>query len=225
MKKTDLSKKKIYSIIILVFVIIFMLLVTVFIGTPLVKFANEPDKFRSLIENLGFGGHLIYMGMLIFQIIFSLIPGEPFEILAGYTFGAVEGTILCLVSSVIGSSIVFLFTKKFGIKFVELFFSKDKIDSLKILHDKKRMYYIIFLAFFIPGTPKDLLSYVAGLTPIKFLPYIILSTIAKIPSVITSTIGGNAVGDQNYFFAALVFIITGLICLLGIFAYNKITKK
>ena len=225
MKKTDLSKKKIYSIIILVFVIIFMLLVTVFIGTPLVKYVKEPEKFRLLIENLGFGGPLIYMGMLIFQIIFSLIPGEPFEILAGYTFGAVEGTFLCLVSSVIGSSIVFLFTKKFGIKFVELFFSKDKISSLKILHDKKRMYYLIFLVFFIPGTPKDLLSYVAGLTPIKFLPYIILSTIAKIPSIITSTIGGNAVGDQNYFFAALVFIITALICLLGIFAYNKITKK
>ena len=125
----------------------------------------------------------------------------------------------------IGSLLVFTLTKKFGVKLVELFFSMDKIRSLKFLHNKQRMYFITFLVFFIPGTPKDLLSYVAGLTPIKLGPWLLLSTVARIPSVLTSIISGDAVGTQNYIFALTVFGITGVLSITGLLIYNAICKK
>ncbi len=227
MKKIKITEKnkKIISIFIIIAVIIFTVLVCLFVGGPLVKYVKEPDKFRALVEDLGFCGYLLYLLIQIFQVIFALIPGEPFEILAGYSFGSIIGTLLCLLGSAIGSSIVFLLARKLGIKFVELFFSKEKIDSIKFLHDKTKMYFLTFILFFIPGTPKDLISYVAGLTPIKFLPYILISTIAKIPSIITSTVGGNAMGEKNYTFAIIAFAITGIISILGILIYNKITNK
>ncbi len=224
-KELNEKNKKIWGIIILILVLIFSAIVSIFIGIPLVKFAKEPEQFRTLISDLGVWGYFAYIGMLLFQIIFALVPGEPFEILAGYTFGAVEGTLICLLTSVLGCTIVFFLAKKLGVKFVRLFFSDEKIQSLKILQDKNKMYFIVFLAFFIPGTPKDLLSYVAGLTPLKFLPYITITTIAKIPSIITSTIGGDALGDKQYIFAIIVFAITAILCLGGIVIYNKITKK
>ena len=87
------------------------------------------------------------------------------------------------------------------------------------------MYYLIFILFFIPGTPKDLLTYVAGLTQIKLFPYILITSIAKIPSVITSTIGGDAFGEKKYLYAFIVFVLTGLISIVGLIIYNKITKK
>lgn len=220
-----MDKIKFKKLIIFGIIFIFMALVSIFIGIPLVKYVSEPEKFRTLVESLGFLGYIVYLLMQIFQVIFALIPGEPFEILAGFSFGSFMGTILCLTGSIIGSSIVFLLTKKFGRKFVEIFFSVDKIDSLKILNNKTKMYFLTFILFFIPGTPKDLLSYVAGLSPIKFLPYIIISTVAKIPSVLTSTLGGNAIGTKNYNFALIIFTLTGIISLIGIFIYNKITKK
>ncbi len=225
MKKSIFKSKKFYGIFIVVLVLIFATLVSIFIGVPLLNFASEPKKFRITITELGLYGRLAYIGMLLIQIIFALVPGEPFEILAGYTFGAFEGTLLCILASVVGSSIVFFLARKFGRKFVNLFFSDEKINSLKILQSKKKINYLVFILFFIPGTPKDLLSYVAGLTPIKFLPYIIISTLAKFPSIITSTMGGNALGEKNYYFALVVFLITALICLIGLFIYNKITKK
>ena len=220
-----MDKNKIKKIILFAVLFIFMGLISIFIGIPLVNYASQPEKFRLLVENLGFWGYLLYLSMQIFQVVFALIPGEPFEILAGFSFGSFTGTILCLLGSVIGSSIVFLLTKKLGKRFVEIFFSIDKINSLKILNDKTKMYFLTFLLFFIPGTPKDLLTYVAGLTPIKFLPYIIISTVAKIPAILTSTLGGNAIGEKDYIFAIIIFAITGIISLTGIFIYNKITKK
>ena len=77
---------------------------------------------------------------------------------------------------------------------------------------------------FIPGTPKDLLSYFAGLTDIKMGRWLLITTVARIPSVITSTVGGNAVGEQNYLFAILVFAGTLAVSALGLLIYQRISK-
>ena len=221
---TDQNKKKI-GIAITVAIILFLVLVCVVVGIPLLKFAKDPERFRAWVDSLGFFGYLAFIGILVFQIIFAFIPGEPFELLAGYAFGPIKGTLLCMLGILLGGLIVFSLTKKFGVKLVELFFSMEKIRSLKFLHNKQRMYTITFLVFFIPGTPKDLLSYVAGLTPIKLGPWLLLSTIARLPSVLTSIISGDAIGTQNYVFALVVFGITGKLSLTGLFIYNKICKR
>ncbi len=220
------DKKKRIAVIIFGFIALIFAAVCIFVGIPLVKYVQEPERFRSLISSLGIWGGLAYVALLIFQIIFAFIPGEPFEMLAGYAFGALEGTILCVIASCIGSAIVFLLTRKFGIKFVELFFSMEKINSVGFLKEKNKLATIIFLVFFIPGTPKDLLSYVAGLTNINFWSYLLISSVAKLPSIITSTVGANAMAEQNYTFAIIVFVITGVISVIGLLIYNLMfTKK
>ena len=217
--------KRIWGILALILTSIIFIGASIIVGIPLVQFAKEPEKFRAIVEESGFLSRIICIVMLIIQTVLALIPGEPFEILSGYAFGLWEGTFLCILSSAIGSIIVFLISRKLGKKFVEIFFSKEKIDSLHILNDNKKMYYLIFILFFIPGTPKDLLTYVAGLTQIKLFPYILITSIAKIPSVITSTIGGDAFGEKKYLYAFIVFVLTGLISIVGLIIYNKITKK
>ncbi len=221
---TDQNKKKV-GLAITIAIVVFLVLVCIVVGIPLLKFAKDPERFRIWVDSLGVWSYLAFIGILVFQIIFAFIPGEPFELLAGYAFGALEGTLLCMAGILIGSLLVFTLTKKFGVKLVELFFSMDKIRSLKFLHNKQRMYFITFLVFFIPGTPKDLLSYVAGLTPIKLGPWLLLSTVARIPSVLTSIISGDAVGTQNYIFALTVFGITGVLSITGLLIYNAICKK
>lgn len=221
---TDQNKKKV-GLSITIAIVIFLILVCVLVGIPLLRFAKDPERFRTWVDSLGIWGHLAFIGILVFQIIFAFIPGEPFELLAGYAFGPIEGTILCIISILLGGFLVFTLTKKFGVKLVELFFPMEKIHSLKFLHNKQRMYLITFIIFFIPGTPKDLLSYVAGLTPIKLGPWLLLSTIARLPSVLTSIISGDAVGTKNYTFALIVFGITGVLSLAGLLIYNAICKK
>ncbi len=221
---TDQNKKKV-GLAITIAIVVFLVLVCIVVGIPLLKFAKDPERFRIWVDSLGVWGYLAFIGILVFQIIFAFIPGEPFELLAGYAFGALEGTLLCMAGILIGSLLVFTLTKKFGVKLVELFFSMDKIRSLKFLHNKQRMYFITFLDFFIHRTPKDLLSYVAGLTHIKLGPWLLLSTVARIPSVLTSIISGDAVGTQNYIFALTVFGITGVLSITGLLIYNAICKK
>ena len=220
-----LRNKKIIGIISIILIIIFSVAVFLFIGNPLISFVSEPQRFREWIEQFGFLGRLIFLAMIIFQVVIAIIPGEPFEMAAGYAFGTLEGTILCILGAVIGSIIIFLLVKRFGIKLVELFFSKEKIDSLSFLKNTRKLTLLFFIVMLIPGTPKDLLSYFAPLTKMKLSAFIVIVAVARIPSVITSAISGDALGSQNYVLAIVSLLITAVLSIIGILVYKWISNR
>ena len=200
-------------------------LVTWFVGRPLISFAKEPEKFREWVNGFGVWGKLIFVGLIVLQIIVAFIPGEPFEIVAGYAFGTFWGTLLCVVGEVIGSVLVFLFVRKCGVRAIEVFFPREKIDSLRFMRDEKKVETIAFIANLIPGTPKDILSYCAGITHMKLSTWVFISTVARFPSVITSTVGGDALGMGQHLFAVIVCVVTIALSLVGIFFYNRAVKR
>ena len=136
-----------------------------------------------------------------------------------------EGTLLCLLGATLGSTLVFLVVRRWGVRVLELYFPREKIESLRFMQNTPKVRVVAFLLMFIPGTPKDLISYCMGLTKIRLSEWIILSTVARIPSIVTSTVGGDALGGQDYRFAILVFTITLAISLLGGLIYSVYTKR
>lgn len=218
-------KKKIFSLVTISFFILFCAAIFWFVGRPMVRFISEPSIFRAWVDSHGFWGRLAFAGMMVVQIVIAIIPGEPLEIAAGYTFGIVEGTLLCLAGSVLGSLIVFLFVRRFGIRAVEVFFPREKLLSLKFIQNARRLNLLVFILFFIPGTPKDIMTYFVPFTPMKLSTWLLISATARIPSIITSTIGGDALGLQNYLFAIIAFAATLTLSLGGVLLYRHISRK
>ena len=221
---TEAHKKKIYLFAIVV-ALLFIAAVGYLVGKPMVEFVREPERFRAWVDSSGFVSRVIFVGMVIFQLIIALIPGEPLEMGAGYAFGAVEGTILCIIGCVIGSALVFLFVRRFGVKLVEVFFPREKIRSLRFLQDSRRLNLLTFIVFFIPGTPKDLLSYFIGLTDMKLGTWLFITAVARIPSIVTSTVTGDALGLKDYQFALIAFGVTLALSLLGILVYRRLSAR
>ena len=217
--------KKIFAASAIAVLIVFFAFVAYFIGKPMIQSVSEPETFRAWVSSHGVWGKIAFIGMVVLQIVVAFIPGEPLELGAGYAFGAIEGFFLCMIGIVIGSALVFGFVRKFGVKLVEVFFPLEKIRSLKFLQNERRFHEITFLVFLIPGTPKDLLCYVSPLTPIRFWAFLLISSIARIPSVISSTIAGGALGDQSYLTAGITFGVTLVISLIGMKIYDVIVKK
>lgn len=216
--------KKLCSIAGIVIFLLFSAAVAWLIGRPLLQFVSEPEKFRLWVDSHGLLGPLAFLGMMVLQVFVAIIPGEPLEIGAGYAFGAVEGTVLCLLGAAIGSTLVFLFVRRFGVKAVEVFISREKIHSLRFLQNTRRVHLFLVVAFLLPGTPKDVLCYVAGLTTMKLGYFVLISSICRLPSVITSTIGGNALGSGQWITAILVFAFTLLISAIGLLIYKRILR-
>ncbi len=225
--KRDLSRKqqKIIGVASLCLLLLTLVLLCALIGSPMVRFASDPDKFRQWVDSHGVWGMLAYMGMVALQVLAALIPGEPLEIAGGYAFGAVEGTLLCLLAASLGSAAVIFLVRRYGMRLVEVFFSREKIRSLRFLRSSPRRTFLFMLIFMLPGTPKDLLCYFAGLTDIKLPILLIICSLGRLPSIITSTAGGDALGEESYLFAVIIFAATLLVSVLGLLAYQLICKR
>lgn len=221
---TEKQKKRLAALGFCVF-LLFSLAVCWFVGRPLLRFVSEPEQFRTWVNGHGVFGRIAFIGMMALQIVIAFIPGEPLEIGAGYAFGMWEGTALCLIGAVIGSVLVFGFVRTCGVRAVEVFFPREKIESLRFLRDERRRNLLVFLIFLIPGTPKDILSYCVGLTGMRLRTWLLISGTARIPSVVTSTIGGDALGMGNHGFALLVFGITLLISAAGLLIYRRLCRR
>ena len=196
-----------------------------FVGRPLIRFAREPEVFRAWVAEHGLLGMAAYTGMVFLQVLVAIIPGEPLEIAGGYAFGAVWGTVLCLLGAFLGSVAVFAVVRKWGVPLVEVFFPQDKLDKLTFLKTSPRRATLLWLVFTVPGTPKDLLCYFAGLTDLRWSSWLLIASVGRLPSIITSTMGGNALGLQNYQFAAITFAATTVIAGIGLVIYRQVCRR
>ena len=220
---TEREKRWIVGLGLGLFLVLFVL-VAWYAGRPLVAFASEPERFQQWVDSQGLLAPVLFMGMVILQVVVAVIPGEPLEIAAGYAFGALEGTVLCVLGTLIGGVLVFLLVRRFGAQAVEVFFDLEKFRSLRFFQDRRRLTFWGFLVFFLPGTPKNGLCYFVGLTDMRLRTWILVSAVARIPSIITSTVGGSALGMGEYAFAAIAFLAALAISGLGLLAYRAICR-
>ena len=110
-------------------------------------------------------------------------------------------------------------------KFVRKMVGTDDLTRYKFLSDKNKVEITVFILFFIPGTPKDALTYIAPIAPISPIKYLLIATFARIPSIITSTLLGDSIAEGDYLLAIIVFAITAAISITGIVFGNKYIEK
>lgn len=216
-------------------VLIFMIGMIVYLF-PLMKnlsFLEGQVAFKEKVESSGMLGMLTLFGLQVAQIFLIIVPGEPLEILAGMCYGAVWGTVFIMLSACIISIVIFGLVRKFGRNFVCNFCDEakvQKIENSKLFQNPKKIERIMLISFLIPGMPKDLLVYVAGLLPIQPRKFILIATFARFPSVISSTLAGAnlAMGDWKMsiiLYVAVLVIVAIIVIVMRHFDKDKVTEE
>lgn len=223
------NKVKLFKIILVIFVFVLIIGMIGYLFPVMKNLSTREGQiaFENKVENSGVYGLLLLFGLQVAQIFLIIVPGEPVEILAGMCYGGLWGSLFIMLSSCMISTIIFLFVRKFGRKFVYDFCDKEKvtkIENSKLFQNPKKIELIMLILFLIPGTPKDLLVYVAGLLPIRPIRFICISTFARIPSIITSTLAGEKLAVGDWKMGILLYVAILLVVLLILFIYNKFDK-
>ncbi len=195
------------------------------LGQKLLLFVEDKDAFKAWLDSFGAGSRFIFVAIRTLQTVIKIIPAEPLEIGAGYVFGTWGGLFWCSLGSLLGSLIILLLTRKFGTKLVSLFVTKERIQSLRFLQDKKNLNTSLFIIYLIPSTPKDIITYLIGLTDESIPLFLLITTIGRIPSILTSTWCGATLRQENYLSAALIFGATAVLGLTSAAIYRKVTAK
>lgn len=210
----------IYSISIAILLACFFVVYLLF-GKSFTSFVTDTKSFKAWLDTYNGLSAVIFVFIRTFQTVIKIIPAEPLEIAAGYAFGTWGGLALCSLGTLIGSLIIVVFAKCFGNKFVSAFINEDALNDLSIIRNKKNQRLFLFAFYIIPATPKDMLTYAACSLNINLTEFFIITTIARIPSIITSTICGSQIEQNNLLAAGLVFAATALVSLVCALAYKK----
>lgn len=227
MDKTKIFKLLKITLSIIVILVFIGLIIYLF---PIIKNLSTKEgqvQFKEQIQSTGIYGFLMLFGLQIAQIILAVLPGEPLEVLAGMCYGAIGGAIFIFITVAITTSLIFTLVRKYGKKYIYQFFKKEKVDKIensKLFKNPQKVELIMMILFLIPGTPKDLLVYIGGLLPIKPLRFVLISTFARFPSVVSSTIAGANIVNGNFKITILVYVITFTLTALFIYLVNKFDK-
>ena len=191
----------------------------------LLAWLADARAVRAFVSDHAFVSRLAMLGINIVQVLLAFLPGEPVELASGYAFGFWEGTALCLVASGLATSAIYWATRRWGWKLVGLFFDRSLFDRFSWLKSAKRLELIMLIVFLIPGTPKDFLTYFAGLTNMRFLPVVLIATFGRIPSIVTSTIAASAVGSGNWPLVACTLVASAFLLAVGGLMYRRLRSR
>lgn len=229
------KKLKIVKFIMFIIVIIAMIGMTVYLFPVMKNLSTYEGQiaFKEKVNNSGVWGFLALLGLQFAQIFLVVLPGEPLEILAGMCYGAVGGMLFIFFSVALTTTVIYLLVRKFGKELIYDSFGKEKIEKIensKAFQNPKNLEFIFAICFAIVGTPKDLLTYLGALFPIKPIRFIAIATFCRFPSIISSTIVGQYFSQGNWEVSIIVYLITFaitflMIWLVKIFDKDKITQN
>jgi uncharacterized membrane protein YdjX (TVP38/TMEM64 family) len=203
------------------------------VGIPLLLFLLHPEYFTMLkspkkIEAffLEYKGQsaIVYVAFQIIQVIVTVIPGQVIQVAAGYLFGFFIALLLSVLGIGIGTIISFylgrllgrdFFVKKMGI------YRYEKYDAL-LESDKGKI--AIFILYFIPGLPKDIITYLAGISKMKLTPFFLLSMAGRLPALIASIFIGNFVLNSQWIGLIIVGSIV-VVAVVVIFLFRNKIKE
>ena len=226
------NKKKIKVVKIIVSITVLAILgVFLWQLAPLMIKLSTPEgqiAFKDKINSMGFNGILLLFGLQIVQILLVVLPGEPFEVLAGMCYGTWGGYLFITISVLITNIIIFFTVRKLGEKYLYNFFQKEKVEKVmnsKLFKNPRNIEIVLFILFFLPASPKDLFVYIGGLLPVKPVRFITIATLARFPSIITSTMVGANISSGNWKTSLIIYLITFVTAVLIIYLVNLKDKN
>jgi uncharacterized membrane protein YdjX (TVP38/TMEM64 family) len=186
---------------------------------------RRPDQFREFLSAYGAAGPLVYIALSALQVIVAVIPGEIVQLAGGYAFGTALGALYALAGTVIGTVVVFAAIRLLGFSHIRALISPKQLEKFRFLIRNPKSEIVIFVLFLIPGIPKDVLTYLSGLTPIKMLRFIVISAVARFPGILASAYIGANLQERDYL---PVWIMSGIALVLfvaGVLLRDKIIDR
>ena len=210
-----------------------ILLVLFLVGVPAVLYINFSDTLfsiewlRHLPELLKqYKGHTeaVLMGLQILQVVICIIPGQPIQFAGSYMFGSILGYLISIIGAVIGAFIAFYIAKLLGKDSLGLFFDQEKIEDYHRKLNSGRGLTAVLLIYLIPGIPKDLVAYVAGISNMRVRPFLVVSTIGRSPGMIGSLLLGYFTSRHNYTAIVILAAATAVILIICFIYRSKLVS-
>lgn len=173
------------------------------------------------IHDFGKFAMVIFILLVILEVILAPIPPLVLYIAGGILFGAFLGGTLTLVGNLIGAFIDFKIARNYGRKFVERKVDEKLRKKFDSFSEKYGAYSIFFLRI-NPFTSSDLFSYLAGLSKMKAVKFMLGTALGLIPLIYVQTYFGEFFVKKSAFLSSLVIVLSIIYILILIYFVVKL---
>lgn len=158
------------------------------------------------IARYGVYAALISMLLMIVQAIVAPLPAFLITFANANLFGWVLGAILSWSGAMLGAILCFWIARILGRDVVERLTSKAGLEQVDEFFDKYGSHSVL-IARLLPFISFDIVSYAAGLTSMRFVPFVIATGIGQLPATIVySYVGGMLTGGAKLMVTALLIL-------------------
>jgi uncharacterized membrane protein YdjX (TVP38/TMEM64 family) len=180
---------------------------------------GEPEALQAWLLDFGVWAPVV-SGLL--QIVTSVFPPGPSFLLGivnAMVFGPVLGGLLTFGTALVAAAVCFGIARLIGRPGVERLVSEEKLRRMDDFMARRGM-LAIFLGRIIPFINPDLVSYAAGVTGIRWLPFLVAMAAGSFPSTVFYSIIGAAAVETTGWIVGLVVAST-LVPLVLLWIYRR----
>lgn len=182
-------------------------------GVRLVMRLYQDKLFlKETIRAWGVMAPLVFVLIQALQVVISPIPGEITGPVGGLLFGTWMGVVYSTIGLTGGTLLCFWAGRRWGEPLVRPWLGQRAWKRMNFVVETEGA-ALCFILYVIPGFPKDIVSYLFGLSPIRFPVFALVSTLGRLPGTWLSSYLGANVAEQDYLYAVAVAAIVGAICL------------
>lgn len=215
-----------FTVCVLVFLDIFAVIFFALCASGLIGKINSVDALREYIESAGGWATAIYIIFSFLQVVLLPVPGSVSVAVGVAMFGPLKCAFYSFIGIVLGSFAAFGIGRLIGYKAVCWIVGQDTLDKwLKKLKGKD--YLILSLMFLLPLFPDDVLCFVAGLSSMTWVYFLIMITITRLIGVFSTAYSFELIPFNTWWGLLIWAIILALIVLsfyLVLKHYEKIDK-
>jgi len=172
-----------------------------------------------LIETIRAGGMLSVLASILFVVLLVFFPIMPFIAVAGIigaVFGVWTGTSISLIGSVLGSLIMFGFSR-FGFRdWADRLLQKyPKVQEYESYFEKNAFMSILFVRI-VPIIPSPAVNVISGVSHVHWLTFLLATLLGKIPAIFIFTFAGSTLESNKMasFLTYGIYFVTIFICIL-----------
>ncbi len=176
------------------------------------------EELHDHLSQFGWKGYITIGILSMLQVIFTFVPAEPVQVLAGISFGLWKGVLCCTAGVFLGNTLIFVLYKLYGNKLTEYFDKKLEIDFEKA-SKSKRVALIILIMYFLPAIPYGLICFFSATLGMKYHRYMFITVLGSIPSIFIGVGLGHIAIASSWILAVCVFAV--LVVILAIMTKHR----
>lgn len=177
-----------------------------------VRLYQDKKFLKETVRSWGWMAPLVFIAIQALQVIISPIPGEITGPVGGALFGTWLGLLYSTIGLTVGTLFCFWVGRKWGEPLVRPWLSEHHWNQMNFVLEAEGA-IICFILYLIPGFPKDIVSYLFGISPMPFWLFAVVSTVARLPGTWISSYFGAHVAEQQYIYAIAFMAIVIALCL------------